>query len=382
MKRSTKIIIIAGSVLGIALLVFFLWYFLLRTPEDSLLAPGSGLPIGSELPTTSTGGSSSQSGFSNGSAALISEHSVFDFWVNQETGEVFYVDLEGGVWSAKEGPDVEYSQQKLRAMNAITPSPKGTRILASFGDPHNPQWGIFDVIDAVWSPLPSTLLNVTWEGDEEALIGFVKDGDRVHLARVDVSSAQPKTTILVPDFRLLDVSLSFLSPSSLFLVERAAADYEGRVWKFDAATKTLNLILSRSGLLFRSHNPDLLLWSSKGNDFAVLKASTLAPAVPAPFVTFPGKCAAQNDYLACFAPRTLNPFPPRVIPDDYLKGAFRTADDLFFINLRTLGVSISNDSRFLDTAIDGWHPVIYDKTLYFLNKRDGKIYTTALPVAR
>ena len=388
MQRTKRVVLITGLLIGLALIVFVIWYFFIRSSKTPT-APGTGgeLPVGSTLPGTSSegpGGTLDSTASSGKTTVGISDHPVFDFWINQETGEVFYLDPEGRVWGAKEGPDIELSQQTIAALNAITPSPRGTGILASFGDPHSPQWGIFDVVDSAWSPLPATFINVTWGANQDTLFGFVRDGDTgaANLARIDISAAQPTITLLAEKILPLDVRLSFLYPSSLILAERPAASYESRVWKFDTTRKTLNLLFSRSGFLIATtQTPAYLLWSAGASEFIVSDAETSSSAVPVPFVTFPEKCAATPEYLACFAPRTLSSLPPRIIPDDYLSGAFKTTDDLLLLDFSTLEIEALQDSTLSDVSFDGWHPRIreQDQALYFINRRDGKLYTTPLP---
>jgi len=147
MKHTYKVIIIVVIAILVALGIYLAWRQI-AAPEETGTNGGAPTEIQETVGTT------------NGVITKISENKVFDFWVVSATNEVYYFLPDGKISLAKDGPDLETSKQVVNALNFIEVAPGGRKILAAFGDPLAPQWGIFDVVDKVWRPLPGELQNL------------------------------------------------------------------------------------------------------------------------------------------------------------------------------------------------------------------------------
>jgi len=392
MKPIYKIAIIVGITVLVGAIVFFVWNsFVDTTPPET----GSELPVS---PTEGVGTSSlpiggegtkepgeTENPLPGGGEAVfemrkISEYPVFDFSVSQDTKEVVYLGLDGKVFGAKEGPDVEILGQTIDALNVIVPSPKGERILASFGNPLSPQWGVFDTIDKVWRPLPRDVRNATWGANDSELLAISELNGKKSLVSVDFSKTPFAYKTLLKSFSFDDVLLSFRSPNELLFRERAAASYPGRLWQLDLKTGRLSLLSSLQ-------NGFWLDWSRKGNlgflyttrnGFSVVDRN-MQELVPLFFSTFPNKCVANSTSTSyCFVPKA-STLSNATLPDDYLQNKLFTVDDLYYLDFAADSVEkvMEGNSRLI--AVDAYNVEVTEGSLYFLNRYDNGLYEITLP---
>jgi len=362
MKRLYKIIIIIIIAVLVAIGIYLAWRKIAGpAPEEAPAAPKTGTAAGGEGPV-------------RGAVVKISENKVFDFWVAPATGEVYYLLPDGQISLAKEGPDLEISKQTINALNAVEVAPGAGKILAAFGDPLSPQWGIFDVVDKAWRPLPD-FQNATWGATDEKLIAVVKNGSDLNLAEVDLTKTPPAYKIIIKDFRFQNVKLSYLPENRLIIAEAPAANYESSVSQLDLKTLTLNLMLSPQRGEFIKWSADKnfgFAWNVK-DGFTILK-SDFRETLPVPFNTLPSKCGSAASKIYCFAPQSI---PSTAnLPDDYFNKRFFSIDDLFAIDEETGGTTKVLDGRGLD--IDAKNPQILGNKLYFINRYDNYLYELTL----
>ncbi len=383
MKQIYKILIIAGVAVLVVAGGYLLWRALSGTGStpggDGTTGEGGRLPVSppTQEPARAT---SSPIGLS---MQRLSEGRVFDFWVNGATGEVYYMAPDGTIFIAKEGPDLDASKQTIEAVNAIEPAPGGRKMLASFGDPTNPRWATFDVVDKVWKPLPAEVKNATWGAkDSEVVVQQVAAG-RISLAFLDIAKNPPVAKVILNDFRLNDVRLSFRPPTSLYISERPSSSYLGRIWKLDTKTFSLTLMMDpeRSIAVDWSGDASVAFKFSAPPRLAILDAN-LQPIDDSSFATFPSKCTAASSSTAyCFIPQ----YYPSAgsAADDYLMGRLFTVDDLGAIAIRTGSfdtLASSNAGSF--PAVDAYHPRYANGNLYFINRYDAGLYRVPLGANR
>ncbi len=368
MKPFRKIIIAIGLTIVSALIIYFVWQKIAGPNNNERVPP----PDGNSTSTPPVA-----------NLKKLSDRPIFDFWLVPDTGEIYYLDSNGGVFGAKEGVDLEISTQTIEALNFIQSSPNHQKILAAFDDPRAPQWGIFDLIDKVWRPLPEEIINATWAATTDELIVLAKNQGAINLSTTDITKNPPTYKTILKDFRLKDVRLTFKPPQSLFIAESPSASYAGGIWLFDLKTANLNLILAPEKGLTISWSKDLAaaFKFSSPRKFSVLNGLTLGRLAPTPIVTLPQKCTADSFSssslnLYCFSPQNVT--QSTILPDDYFQKKIYTIDDLLQINIDpTLGQTNlikellkSNELN----AIDGFSPRYFNKTLFFVNRRDGHLY--------
>lgn len=383
MKSYIKIALVAIIILIIGLIIYFVWSALATpAPETSIPVPGgSSLPAASS--TSSETGNQIREGNQpgNGETPLtlvkISENQVFDFWTDIQTKEIYYLNPEGRIFSGKNGPDLEISRQSLNAPNSIEISPNGQRVLAAFGDPRLPQWGIFDVIDESWRPLPDNILKTTWGENSDILVGFVKNGANINLSSINLAQSQPVYKIISKDLRFEDISLELLSPQNLAISENPSVDYLGRIWNLNLKDLSLSQMFSpENGLIMKlSTDKKIIFVFSPANGFRILNAANLGLATPVPFSTLPSKCSPDSSIVYCFVPENLP--ENTVMPDDYFQKKIHTNDVLYKIDIPNDEVSRVS---FLGNAgsIDAKNPVVNAGNLFFINLYDNSLYSLAI----
>ncbi len=383
MKPYVKLIVIVGAVIVVGILIYFIWTSVIATPTANQPSGSPYFPL-SGLTGTSTG--SSNTGLSAGTAvaigtlAKISDKPATFFWTDPSTGAVFYLDQAGVVWQAEAGQkNPQITQQGVAAVNFTKQSPDGRSVLAAFGDPRLPSWGVFDSVDQVWQPLPSNIIQATWGTDSNTLIATEQNGSSVNLVTLDMTKTPPKPKILVGDFRFLDTSFDFVPPSTLLVEERGNANYNGRVWGFNIKTSTVSLLMGPlSGLVVAPTNDGstLITYSIQGG-FQILNEKTLQNVAPIPFITLPSKCSQNaGSVIYCFVP-TNNDFKTAVLPDDYVERKVYSADALYGLDLLS-GASTLVPMPASSDPIDAEAPTLSSGNLYFINRFDGYLYAIGI----
>ncbi len=384
MKPYVKMIIIAAIVVVAGLLVYFIWTWLTSAPAAPNQAasapyfPLAGLTSTGEA--TSTGGTAAPA-MPVGALTKISDKPASFFWTDPATGEIFYLDTKGVVWQAEAGQkNPQITQQGVAAVNFIQQSPDGEFILAAFGDPSAQSWGIYDVVDQVWSPLPGNILQATWGADSHTLIATETSGSRVDLVSLDVSQNPPKTKMIAADFNFLDARFSFLPPSTLLIIERGSASYGGHIWGMNIKTATLNLLLGpANGLTARltSDGSTMVVYAA-ASGFQILNSQTLQNLAPLPFLTLPQKCSINSGTTVyCFVPT--NPdFKSATLPDDYFDRKIYTTDVLYGINTQTGASTLIPLPQNALGGLDAEKPALAGQTLYFIDRLNGYLYALNL----
>ncbi len=380
MKPIIKIGLIVLIIVVVGLTVYFVWSALSAPssefggdtpPPQPPIAPGTG-DNGSTPPAVGEPGPTQGNVIEK-----ITENPVFDYWIDPQTNEVYYLSFDGQVFSAKKGQDIQITQQRLSAPNFIEVSPNGQRVLAAFSDPRLPQWGVFDTVDEIWRPLPDGILNAAWGENANTLIGFVKNGVSVNLSSINISQSQPAYKIILNDIRFQDVELDFSPPNDLFIKENPADGYPGKVWSINVKNLSVRTLFSpENGLTAElSRDKKTVFVFSNDAGFRILNAATLGTISPVPFSTLPSKCSPDSVVIYCFVPKGDN-FKTAVLPDDYFKRKIYTSDSLFRINLATDEVSpvaIPEDASL--GYIDAKNPSVSGGSIYFVNRYDDSLYS-------
>ena len=394
MKPIYKIIIAVLILIVLALGAYFAWKKI-ASPSDGALLPDEitpTLPLGEDgqpLPVSPVGelGEETQSeqGITKteGGVSLmkLSESPAFAFWIAEGTKELYYITPQGAVFAAKDGPDLELGTQVLDALNFVTPAPKGVKLLAAFGDPAAPSWGIFDIADKAWKPLPAGILNATWGENDATLLAIFQNGGVPDLVQMDVSKNTPTYITLVKNFRLKDISLAFKSPQTLFITEKAASVYQGRLWSFDIKTFSLQLLVGPFSGLMTGWSSDLatLFTFSRSEKFSMYDAS-LRERAPFLFSSFPTKCDVAASSALCFVPENLQGVSrTTLIPDDYLSRKIYSVD-----TLRVTHITEGGRKPLLVSNAEGIPPIdaagvrARGSDVYFINRYDNALYKVTI----
>jgi hypothetical protein len=385
MKPIYKIAIVVGVIIIIGLLVYFFWQRTTSTPpppkEES--KSEATLPISGEKESPKKGQEESFLPESTGetpeltkklTVKKLSEYKVFDIFSKKEGQEIYYIAEDGKIWAAKSGPDLEISKQTINALNFIETNPNGEKIIAAFGDPQKPQWGIFDLVDKVWRPLPDNIVYASWGDNDSTLIAVVKNGNEKNLVNIDLRKSPPAYTTIIKNFNLHDIRFHFIPPQTLIIRELSSAFYPARIWKLDLKNLSFNLLLAPTpGLEIKWNTPGSLAFLSDTKHFQIIDETTFEAEEPVPFFTFPQKCAFTLNVIYCFVPQSLP--QNAVLPDDYFQKNFYTIDNLYSIDPQSGESEVILSSGTEDNPpLDAKNPIYLNGSLYFINRYDNALY--------
>ncbi len=310
------------------------------------------------------------------SVKKLSDTAIFDFWVSKNTNEVYYINADGKVFIATDGNDLSLNTQYINTINFIKSSPSGSKIIAAFGDPQNPQWGLFDVVDKVWTPLSNNITTLNWGGNDNILIGLIEDTGKQNLSFLDISKNPVKSTIIVDNIQINDLLLYWTSSSSILLAERPGSFYQGRVWQINPVNKTIKTVINgESGLVLNTDltNNNILKFSNPKS--FVIADYAFRAKFPVFFATLPEKCGSDIDVTYCFVPSDEETFFNYSLPEDYAQKKVFSIDNFFAIDLKTEESSLilnSGSSEF--GPFDGIKVAPIKDKIYFQNRYDGYLY--------
>lgn len=368
MKPLYKILLVVLAVILLAAGAYFIWWLFLEEPLPEVPGGMSTTPGEEGVAPTSTS-TAPRTSASFLAPRVISDRTIFDYWLVPETGEVYYLTPEGYVYAVKDGPDLEISRQTITALNRAEPSSDGRRLLVSFGNPTAPQWVLFDTADSVWRPFPSQIVNAGWGRSSSELIASVTSGNDVNLSFVDVSKTPPAYSVILRDFQMEGVLFSTLEGGDILVTERASRDFEGRVWRINPGNRTLTLALAgtkgRTVKVVRGENVSYL---GSADRFSIADGA-LQNASPLFFNMLPDKCAAAASTTYCFVPKNLA--ENTAFPDAYFMRSFYSADSLY---------SIAHPSGALRALVlgegtfDASRVRAEKNAVYFLDRYTNKLY--------
>lgn len=387
MPRNRKIIwilaLIAALVIG-----FFVWRSIAsrRSGNENPTTTTTSTPTGilpvlpGTLPTTTPSGTTvitvpaATSSSRPATLTSLSDEPVFDYWVNPSTREVYYLTPQGAVFKARIGDDQALSLQTFEQVRSLVPSPDTQSALLSFGNRKEPQWGVFNVIDEAWRPLPEGIRAASWAGRSDQLIAITERGGARALVVIDLARPSSDPYVVITPFHYYDVELRALSTSSTLMTELPSANHQGRAWLIDVPHKQMHAIIEpTNGLMLTPGFPNtqVLFYSASPNGFRILRhnLSLLAPTF---FTTLATKCSANATEVLCFAPEYFLPEKP-TLPDDYLMGSVRESDALYRIEIDSGETTTLLESG--SVIIDGLRPISIEGVgVYFINQNDRSLW--------
>jgi len=359
LKRYWKIIIVAFFVIALALVGYFAkQYFSAKNKPENPTVTSSDL-----ISSSSTADNQPSEKIS---LKKISDRPVFDFFgVSTTTEEIIYVTPSGEVYRASENEDTQLSKQSFSALNSIAPSPDRQKILAAFGDPNQPQWLVFDLIDKAWRPLPNTIRQAIWGANSNEVIVISQKNANKDLVRLKVGQNSFSEDVIWANFPLQDIDLIYISAQTLLIAEKPAFFHKGRAWELNLKTNELSLAFGPAyGLWLRQTIDRTLVMKYDNNDYL----SIVSPTKTASWQTLPEKCESGEGKIYCFLPIS---WPENAEwPDDYIQKTTFTEDQFFvFEENGDKSLGLGNNEK-----IDGLKPTIIKDSLYFLNRRDSSLY--------
>jgi hypothetical protein len=433
MKRYIYIIIGIIVVAAIAILVLFLIKnnssgtspSLNTTTTGSLPVagtqnnPGAGsgttplsLPSSAATTTASAGGQMTVQNF-----GVLSSAPVADYFVNPQNN-IIAIEPTGQVISITNGQSTTINTSTINNLISASFSYDGKRILVSYGDPTNPQAGIFNVSSSMWTSLPQGMLSPQWSPAKNYQIAYLVTTGNGKLALASINAANLKTsptTLLT--LNADDLTLQWPTQNEFILSDKPTSQSAGSIWGFDSQAGTLMpLVYETPGAEgIWSHNAaipyGLVSFTTPANQNNTMQLEAFSgslPTQPLTFQTLPTKCGFNTEQmpatsivstttstatttstkskvispitpqpisslaLYCGVPRSSSGFSSANLPDDYNTTALFTSDDIYKINTATGDVqSLWSDPT---QNVDVSDLKFFNNAIFFINRYDQKLY--------
>jgi hypothetical protein len=440
MKRYIYITI--GIIVAAAIAILILFLIKNHSTGSSLTVSG-GTTTGL-LPTTGTQGTTNSSGTAEGSSVTtlglssstatgtlgtvatgqmtvqnfggLSNDPVLDYFINPQN-IITALEPDGEVITISNGQSTTISSTTVDDIISASFSYDGKKILVSYGDPTNPQSGIFTIATNVWTALPQGMTSPQWSPTNNYQIAYLVTLNSGKLALATINAANLKATpatLLV--INADDLALQWPTKNEFILSDKPTSESAGSVWAFNPQAGTFtSLLYEVSGAeSIWSHNatfPDGILFSnSSQNPLELQSLSGNVEPQPLSLSTLPSKCAFNTElmpvaastavntttstasstakkvaaksapvatstpYLAlyCGIPRSSSGFSSAHLPDDYNTMALFTSDDIYKINTVTGAEQVlwSDATQNMDTS----DMKFFNNALFFVNRYDQKLY--------
>jgi len=368
-----KIITIIIGTVGILALGWLIYYLINQAALPTAPAkPGEELSASQQL---------------TGQLKIISQEPVFDYWIASSTQEVFYATSEGKITKADSAPNTYLSKQIIQNLNFILPSPDGQKIIAAFGDPHQPQFSIFNLASGTWSPLPLEIKSTAWSPEGKRLAAIISQNGQNNLVILDLArylSGDPnqKTkslTTLVKNFSLWDLKIEWLKPDEIIFSDKPSGSVMGSAWRLNftkpASPNFMEVVSPGNGLMikwleenlglkFQNQKSSLINWAGQTiNNFSIM--------------VLPEKCVLKSEFLYCFL---FTPAGQKISwPDDYLQRSVYTADNLYKLGLDNLTEpKLIFNPVTEEKIIDAAKLKIFGNQIFFINRYDNQLYSLEL----
>lgn len=363
-----KLLKIFSLVLGVAVLLLgaYLGYRYLVSPQTQ--------PIGAATPSTPA---TNPATAATPALKPFTTAEIFDYWLNTKTGAIYYAAPDGKVFRTfGDGRDQNVSEQTLAGLNAITPSPDGTRAIARFGYPSQDIFAVFDTELKSWERLPDGAVMAAFDPSGSKIAYIAVANNVFRLYTLDIAS---KKAVEIAKFTALDGNLLWPKTNEVYIVSRPSEAIGVQSVAFDLVKKTFRFVNKNNGgelrwspdgtlglktQLTRGGNPQIMQMNDAGAELGALPIPTIA-----------SKCSFKGKLVYCATP---TPTPTdRQFFEQWLKEARYSTDSIISYDTQTGDLQTLLGG--ISEQIDAVNLVVRNKQLLFLNRYDKKIYALDLP---
>jgi len=183
--------------------------------------------------------------------------------------------------------------------------------------------------------LPENITSFSWSPDGKQLAYTAREGQGDRVVVADRFAKNQKIIAQVP---LFDASVSWITANTLILTTAPSGFGEGFTFSLPSNGGTLHALVGPRFGLQANWSPDgtrgLMSSTRRGGGALTLSWFDVKKeeAHLLPIVTIADKCAwATTKKVYCAIPR--DTYPNAVWPDDYLRGALHTVDQIIAVNL-------------------------------------------------
>lgn len=318
-----------------------------------------------------------------GAVAKLSEDTIFDYWINKNTDEVYYVAEDGKIYKISPSGEKQDTGSKATGnLSYIKPSSSGSLLLIAFDYPISPTFAIYNASNKTWQALPRGTVAAAWDPNSDNRLVYLKDNGTIsRLYLFTLSDGRSREILKLTQ---KDLDLDWVSNNLIYFKERPSSEVASSLWAYNIENNSLKIVTEEFGLMTK--------WLDKGS--AALKLSNgLLTIVNSEnetltlldLVSLPSKCAATEKIVEiyCAAPdfsKISLSFIQR-LPDSYLKKEVYFNDTIYLLPIETVGVTeVFNvkapiaDRTSEGNLIDADRLEIANGKLYFINRYDRKIY--------
>lgn len=389
------------------------WYFRYRqtAPIAEQPAATESGTTGGETPFTTTAGTigapsavsvTGETGISGAPVkfGVVAQNPVTDFYIDASNNTVI-VEPTGKIVRLSRNKSEVLNETAIADLATTAFSSDGKKILASFGDRSDPQSSIFNIDRKAWQPLSAGLKEIVWAPSGYSVAYLKESAGQSIFYTLDTASIKAAPKEIFRTF-LQDIILEWPYAKKIIFQSRSNAQIGGNLFELDVDKKTVApIFIGKTGLRD--------IWDKDANSGLVFYDGSLGlvnrdknTLTRFSFSSLPSKCAFNTEvfvasstpaatstkktiktteqktvshFLFCAAPQ--NPeFTQSRLPDDYEKGIVFSADNFVKINSATGGTeTVFNDpSQKLDATI----LKVFNKTLFFVNRLDQKLYAISL----
>lgn len=309
--------------------------------------------------------------------ALVGGSDVFDFWLDG-SGSIDYATTDGKILRIQaDGSEERLSSFLLKDVVSFMPSERGDKVLIAARDDTQTTFKIFNTVARSWKALPEGTIAANWGPDDNTIVYAKKtpsDLLAINLLGLDTGiSKQIITYNSSPD-----IDIYYADTGFIYIIDKPSSVAGSNLLRLDPQAGALRIIKKNQlGLAFGPIAEKLVMLFSE-MEGAVLWENDPDQLIRwGDAVVFPQKCAVDAGaiYCAVFADQSRGG-----IIDKYLTRQLFSDDYLLIAPLKDPGLTTLSSLSLSGAGIDIWHPKVRENTLYFLNRKDGLIYSMPLPV--
>ncbi|MFH0930210.1 MAG: hypothetical protein V1814_03085 [Candidatus Moraniibacteriota bacterium] len=309
--------------------------------------------------------------------AVLAPDINFIYYFAGENGQLNQIDLNGKlekVVSTEEFQDI----QKI-----IWNKPKNKVVVKRANGPDKAKFLLLDLAQKTVTPLKDSIDSVAWSGLEDKIIYKYYDSKtKKHEINVSDPNGSNWRKIADIDYFSLEISpvpgnsdISFWPAPDAFVSSSAnLINFSGEnkkeilagrfgvdlFWSPDGKTAAVSSTDKKGG-----KKTDLALMNSDGGQFRSLN-----------FPTFAKKCvwSADSKFLFCAMPGNIP--ESAILPNDWQEGKIETTDTFWKLEIATGKKDRLIETDKINSSFDILNPFLSqdEKTLFFTNKIDGKLY--------
>jgi hypothetical protein len=382
-----KIFAISTLVLVLLVGAIFVYNFAFKKPAAQTIAPKTT----DEGKTSATPAKTESAKQTSGAITAISNGSIFGatlapdgstlYYFAGDNGQLNQIDFDGKLEKVISTEEFQGLQQVL--WNKL----KNKVILKRSDGPLKSKFLLLDISQKTVTPVKANVDSIAWSGLGDKIIYKYYDA-KTKKRTIEVSDPDGKNWRKIADIEFFGLSISPVPGSSdisfwpspdaytaslaslinfsgenkkELLKDRFGADI---LWSPDGKTAAVGSTDQRGG-----KKTDLAIMNSDGGQFHSLN-----------FPTFAKKCVWSTDskFLFCAMPGNIS--ETAILPNDWQGGKIETADTFWKLEIATGKKDRLVETNKINGSFDVLIPFLSqdEKTLFFTNKADGKLYKLSL----